>query len=137
QGTTRNCAGGATPWGTWLSGEETDIEDIHWEGAKYKLGPKSNVRGGMIWETYPLEKGRPAEARPAMGIFRHEAAAYSPEGSTGIIYMTEDRDKFQPQNPNDYACFYRFIPDRAGDLSSGTLQVAVVSSENKVKWEKI
>lgn len=67
-GTSRNCAGGPTPWGTWLSCEE--------------------VENGLVWECDP--KGE-AQARPlpALGTFTHEAAAVDPE--SGHVYLTEDR----------------------------------------------
>ncbi len=66
-GTTRNCSGGATPWGTWLSGEETDL--------------------GYIWETDPTG-ATAAVRRPALGRFSHEAAAVDPDRR--VIYLTED-----------------------------------------------
>jgi Bacterial protein of unknown function (DUF839)/WD40-like Beta Propeller Repeat len=66
-GTTLNCAGGATPWRTWLSCEETDR--------------------GRVFETDPLGE-RPAVAHRAMGRFKHEAAACDPHRQ--VVYLTED-----------------------------------------------
>jgi secreted PhoX family phosphatase len=66
-GTNRNCAGGKTPWNTWLSCEEVDT--------------------GRVWETFPF--GGTAVARPAMGRFNHEAAAADP--TRQAIYLTEDK----------------------------------------------
>ena len=66
-GTQTNCAGGATPWRTWLSGEE------HPEG--------------QVWECDPTGK-RSGRALPALGRFQHEAAAVDPKGRR--VYLTED-----------------------------------------------
>jgi secreted PhoX family phosphatase len=94
-GTRTNCAGGATPWNTWLSCEE--------------------VSRGYVYETDPF--GGTAVRRPAMGRFKHEAAAADPVRR--VVYLTEDETDGR---------FYRFAPATWGDLSSGTLEVLVAGS---------
>ena len=67
-GTSRNCAGGPTPWGTWLSCEERE--------------------GGRVFECDPTGS-TPARERLALGRFSHEAAAVSPDRRH--VYLTEDQ----------------------------------------------
>jgi uncharacterized protein len=103
--TSVNCAGGPTPWGTWLSCEEFDL---------YGNPPAGSAPAGQVWECDPFQPGQ-GRPLPALGFFAHEAAAVDPDN--GRIYMTEDR-------PN--GLFYRFTPAAYPDLSSGTLEAAVL-----------
>ncbi|MBD2438536.1 PhoX family phosphatase [Nostoc sp. FACHB-110] len=106
-GTIRNCSGGPTPWGSWVSCEE-NLTLPGTNGATKKHGYNFEVPA-----TADIEVAKPIPL-VAMGRFNHEAVAVDPE--TGWVYQTED---------DGNSCFYRFRPYKYGDLRRGGILEAL------------
>ena len=163
-GTLNNCAGGSTPWGTWLTCEENfdaffggDASKLADQAAakRYGLGresgynwwrhidrfdmgkePNESNRFGWVVEIDPYEPDATPVKRTALGRFKHEGCTYALAKDGRVVLYSGDDERF------DYA--YRFVTSRPWNpndqaanrnlLDEGTLSVARFNDDGKVEW---
>ena len=125
-GTLRNCAGGVTPWGSWLSCEETLLS-----GSPAATTGFAQNHGYCFEVPIDTTPGAPTDpiALKHLGRFAHEAVAV--DAATGIVYETEDQ--------GDGSGFYRFVPStrptRPGDLAVTTGVLQMLRIRNAPQYE--
>jgi secreted PhoX family phosphatase len=119
-GTLVNCAGGRTPWGSWISCEETTLgPTIRTAKDGKKFGGFAKPHGYCFEVSAAANSAITPVPLKAMGRFEHEAVAV--DKNSGVVYMTEDMTP---------AGFYRFLPKRSKRLvEGGVLQMLAVAGK--------
>lgn len=102
-GTVRNCAGGITPWNSWITCEETSFL----KGDEKGLLEKDHGYNFEVFASDKIGLTKPVPIKQ-MGRFVHEAVTVHP--IEGIVYQTEDSGD---------SLFYRYLPNKFGDLHKG------------------
>lgn len=119
-GTNRNCAGGITPWNTWITCEEDVTPKTEANETAHGYNFEVPADATKIISPIPLK---------AMGRFNHEAVSINPQ--SGFVYQTEDAPD---------GLIYRFIPNTKGQLQNGgELQALIIKDRpafDTRNWEE-